>query len=100
MPPYMRKIVGLVAASMLLPSTSFSAECNGKVTRAFVTDGGVIYVFLDNGIWGGITPSDPNYRGALALSTTALVSGRTLTLRINEGACAAGVVTILGVALN
>ncbi|SFJ58658.1 hypothetical protein [Caulobacter sp. UNC279MFTsu5.1] len=72
------------AAVMALPATaSASTECQAKVSRIWVGDGGHVYIFLANGPAAVLTPTDPNREAALAAAMTAQSTGRSVTVRFS-----------------
>lgn len=58
-------------------------ECNETVTKIWAGDGGMIWIYYNDGGAAIITGSDPNREAAISLATTALVTGRQIVVRYN-----------------
>lgn len=83
------KVLGCAIVILLsFPQKALAwVECSGHVTQIYITDGGALYVWFDNGAWTSMQPSDPNLNGSLALMTTALTTGKTALYRVNSTGC-------------
>lgn len=86
----MRRICSAVLAAiattamMTLPANAWAVtECQAKVSRIWVGDGGHVYIFLANGPAAVLTPTDPNREGALAAAMTAQSTGHSVTVRFS-----------------
>lgn len=80
-------------------------ECTGKVVKVWTGDGGVVWLFFDNGVNAYTPPSDPDTKNILALSTAALLTGKTVTIRFQADSLPCNSSTnsrtdIIGVYLN
>lgn len=69
----------------LTPKYSLAvSECTGQVIRVWTGDNGHVWLILDNGIAAYTLPTDPDTKNILAVSTIALITGRTITVRFTE----------------
>ena len=98
---FMRKVRSLILAALLVaPSASFAfTDCSGHLTKLVVTDGGTAYFYMDTNLQGILVISDPNYRGGLALGIAGMLSGKTVSLRVDASSCPVGFSPIIGVSL-
>lgn len=81
-----RKIIYLTTLMLTLftarPVCSFAVtECTAKVAKIWTGDGGVVWLFFDNGVNAYTPPADPDTKNILAVATGALLAGKTLTIR-------------------
>ena len=71
-----------VILAAIIPTSSFAVtECTGKVTKIWTGDNGVVWLFFDNGVNAYTPPADPDTKNILAVSTGALLAGKTVTIR-------------------
>lgn len=66
--------------SMAGPAAAVT-ECSVAVQSIFSGDDGSIWLFYTNGGSAAISNGDPDKAATLALATTALVGGRSVTVR-------------------
>ncbi|GFE79436.1 hypothetical protein GCM10011487_14360 [Steroidobacter agaridevorans] len=90
----------IVAVSLLMASSTAAhayTECTGNVTR--IWNDGTTWVWFDTGLVWGLWPADDEQnlngkdrsKNILALATTAMVSGRSVTVRfVNDGVSCSG----------
>uniref|UniRef100_UPI0040566948 hypothetical protein n=1 Tax=Candidatus Electronema sp. TaxID=2698783 RepID=UPI0040566948 len=80
-------------------------ECTGKVVKIWTGDNGVLWIFFDNGVNGYFPPTDSDTKNVLAVSSIALVTGKTVTIRFQADSLPCNSSTnsrndIIGVYLN
>lgn len=77
----MQLICVLIALAMFSTAARATTECTGKVTRIWTGDDGGMWVNMDSGVVWYIIQGDPDMKNILALSTTAMVTDRSVTVR-------------------
>ena len=78
----LRALLLLCSTMLLVPAYSFAVtECTGKVAKIWTGDNGFIWLFLDSGVSGDLPPTDSDAKNILAISSIALVTGKTVTVR-------------------
>lgn len=108
-----KRLRSIAAATLLMATSTVThayTECTGNVTRIW-TDG-TTWVWFDTGLIWAVFPADdettPNgisrSKNIVALATTAMVSGRSVTVRfVDDGVSCSGqqtTKTVWGMYLN
>ncbi len=71
-----------VLCMAIAPSSSFAVtQCTGKINNIWTGDNGYIWLVFDNGINAYTPPTDPDTKNILAVTTAALLAGKTITIR-------------------
>jgi hypothetical protein len=92
-------ILSTVASEPVLAST----ECTVTLSRMYAGDGGNVWLHFTNGGSAILLPSYPDIQATTAFGMTALLSGRTLTVRFTADGVLCnsfGRSDIIGVYLN
>lgn len=89
----MKKLLLAGLFSLVSTSTLAYTECPIDIKSIYAGDAGAIYISYVNGGYFNIAADDPNLKSALALATTALVSGNPVYVRFkaNNVDCSKGV---------
>ncbi|MBW8859006.1 MAG: hypothetical protein JF570_04555 [Caulobacter sp.] len=77
----LRYLTAALMAVAIPGVASATTECTSQVSRIWAGDGGYVWVFFSAGGAAAINPNDPSKKAALALATTAMATGRTVTVR-------------------
>jgi hypothetical protein len=75
-------IFGLLIIGFSVNCNAFT-ECTATIGRIYTGDDGYIWMVLDNGMLAYVIPTDPDTKNILAIATTALVTEKTVTIRLN-----------------
>jgi hypothetical protein len=71
----------LLCAAMA-PNPSFAVtQCTSRVNNIWTGDNGYIWLFLENGIAAYTPATDADTKNILAVTTAALLAGKTITIR-------------------
>jgi hypothetical protein len=97
-----RHVMAALMVAAIPGAASATTECTSQVSKIWAGDGGYVWLLFTAGGAAAINPNDPSKKAALALATTAMAIGHTVTVRYSgDGvSCTATNFDFVGLYLN